>query len=132
MGWLSSLFGGGTGSAVDAIGSAFDKLFTSDEERAQAEAVLEKIKQQPQVMQVELNKIEAQHRSIVVAGWRPAIGWVVACGLFFSYVVNPVLSWYTGRTGPEIPIDAINEMAWALLGIYGSQRTFEKIKGRAK
>ncbi len=26
MGWLGSLFGGGTGSAVDAIGNAFDKL----------------------------------------------------------------------------------------------------------
>ena len=27
--------------------------------------------------QVELNKIEAGHRSIFVAGWRPFIGWVV-------------------------------------------------------
>ena len=29
--------------------------------------------------QVEVNKTEAAHKSLFVAGWRPAIGWI--CGL---------------------------------------------------
>ncbi|NQV36263.1 MAG: hypothetical protein HQ515_26460, partial [Phycisphaeraceae bacterium] len=37
------------------------------------------LKMAPSLAQIELNKIEAGHRSIFVAGWRPFIGWV--CGL---------------------------------------------------
>ena len=36
-------------------------------------------------LQGEINKIEAQHRTIFVAGWRPFIGWVcgfVVCSVF--------------------------------------------------
>ena len=37
-------------SPVEAVGNVFDKLFTSDEERANAEAVMAKIRQQPQIL----------------------------------------------------------------------------------
>jgi len=40
----------------------------------QAQAVLDKIAQKPTILQAEINKIEAKHRSLFVAGWRPAIG----------------------------------------------------------
>lgn len=37
---------------------------------------------QEQVMaQIEVNKIEAAHNSMFVAGWRPAIGWICALGM---------------------------------------------------
>ncbi len=41
--------------------------------------------------QIEVNKIEAAHESIFVAGWRPFVGWV--CGTAFAYcaIVEPVL-----------------------------------------
>ena len=32
-----------------------------------------------QLAQLEVNKVEAAHKSLFVAGWRPAIGWT--CGL---------------------------------------------------
>jgi hypothetical protein len=56
----SVLFGGGQAiaSPVEAVGNVFDKLFTSDEEKLQAQAVLEKLRQHPGELQVELNKIE--------------------------------------------------------------------------
>lgn len=38
MGWLAKLFGGG--NPIKDAGDSLDKLFTSDEERAQAQAVL--------------------------------------------------------------------------------------------
>ena len=41
----------------------------------QAQAVLDNIAQKPAILQAEINKIEALHRSLLVAGWRPAIGW---------------------------------------------------------
>jgi len=80
--WIK-LFGGAAAELIDALGFAVDKIFTNDEERIQAQAVLDKIAQKPAILQTEINKIEAQHRSLFIAGWRPAIGWVFAIGLTF-------------------------------------------------
>jgi len=126
----TKLFGGAAAEPIDALGSAVDKIFTNDEERMQAQAVLDKIAQKPAILQAEINKIEAQHRSLFVAGWRPAIGWVCAIGLAFPFILNPLIEW-AGGTGPKIPMDQLMELVVALLGL-GTLRTFEKLAGRAK
>lgn len=128
-----SFFTGGEAVAtpVNAVGNVLDQLFTSDEERLDKKIVMERLQQQPALAQVELNKVEAQHRSIFVAGWRPAIGWICAIGLGFMFVINPMLQWYTSKPGPELPEDVILELVLALLGL-GALRTFEKLKGKAK
>ena len=132
MSWLNGLFATSVApKAIEAIGGVFDKLFTSDEEREKAKAVLEKLKQHPAELQVELNKIEAGHRSVFVASWRPLIGYVCGLGLAFTFLINPCLEWYTGRPGPELPIDVLMELVLAMLGLSGL-RTFEKLKGLAK
>ena len=139
MAWWSIFTGGGKTIAepVEAIGNVFDKLFTSDEEREQAKFVLEKLRQRPAELQVELNKVEAQHRSVFVAGWRPAIGWVCAAGLAFTFVINPAIEWVSIfidqeiGTGPQVPTDVMMELVLAMLGM-GALRTFEKKTGNAK
>ena len=131
MNFLSSLLGGSAAQPIEAIGNVFDKLFTSDEERANAEAVLAKMAQQPHILQAEINKIEASHRSVFVAGWRPMLGWVCGFGIGFAYLINPVLQWYSGAPGPELPMEYMNELVFALLGL-GGLRTYEKIKGKAR
>ena len=130
MSYWTTLFGGAVAEPIDALGSAVDKIFTNDEEGKQAQAVLQKIAQQPAILQAEINKIEAQHRSLFVAGWRPAIGWVCAIGLAFPFILNPLIEW-AGGTGPNIPMDQLMELVVALLGL-GTLRTFEKLAGRAK
>ncbi|WP_017223783.1 3TM-type holin [Moritella dasanensis] len=130
MSFWTKLFGGAAAQPIDALGSAVDKIFTNDEERMQAQAVLDKIAQQPAILQTEINKLEAQHRSLFVAGWRPAIGWVCAIGLAFPFILNPLIEW-AGGTGPKIPMDQLMELVVALLGL-GTLRTFEKLAGRAK
>ena len=92
---------------------------------------MERIRQKPHILQAEINKIEASHRSIFVAGWRPAIGWVCAAGLAFPFLVNPVLQWWSGSPGPEMPTEALTSLIIALLGL-GSLRTVEKFGGKAK
>ena len=95
MSFWTKLFGGAVTEPIDALGSAVDKIFTNDEERMQAQAVLDKIAQKPAILQAEINKIEAQHRSLFVAGWLPAIGWVCTIGLaFYLKSVNRVGWWY--------------------------------------
>lgn len=136
MGLLSFLsIGKAAGDAiatpVEAIGNTLDQLFTSDEERAQAEMVMAKIKQEPQILQCEINKLEAQHRSIFVAGWRPFIGWVCGTALGWHYLGNPIMSWICAIWVPNIVAPVINgtgdliNLLLALLGMAGL-RTWDK------
>jgi len=128
--WLG--IGGETVAApINAVGNVLDNLFTSDEERLDKGIIMERLRQQPGMAQVELNKVEASHRSVFVAGWRPAIGWVCALGLFNTFLINPWLQWFTSKAGPELPQDIMLELVIALLGL-GALRTVEKMNGRAK
>lgn len=115
---------------VEAVGNALDKLFTSDEEREQAKAVMTRLRQAPGALQVELNKVEAAHKSVLVAGWRPWIGWMCGLGLANVFLINPWLQWFTGAPGPSLPVEAMMELVIAMLGLSGL-RTYEKLKGKA-
>mgnify|MGYP003627541020 FL=1 len=82
--------------------------------------------------QVALNKIEAAHKSIFVAGWRPMIGWTLALALAYQFVVAPFAYWATTAYGVEIPpLPSLDDNLWELLtGMLGMAglRTFEKLK----
>jgi hypothetical protein len=70
----TGILGGGVAEPVKAVGAILDYLFTSDEERLDKEQALLRLAQRPNLVPAKINKIEAQHRSIFVAGWRPFIG----------------------------------------------------------
>ena len=89
---------------------------------------------QEQVMaQIEVNKIEAAHNSMFVAGWRPAIGWICALGMAGNFLIIPFVNMALElfETGVEIPLIALSEMMPVLMGMLGlgAMRTFEKTKG---
>lgn len=136
MSILAKIFAAPAASAVDAVGNAFDQLFTSDEERANADAVLARIRQQPHILQAEISRVEAGHRTLFVAGWRPFIGWVCGLGLMWAFIGHPVFEWVAvvrdlGTEPPNIATENMMELVLALLGL-GGLRTFEKLGGRAK
>lgn len=125
---------------ITALGDLLDKLFTSDEEKLDKQAIIERLKQEPFLQQIEINKIEAQHRSVWVAGWRPYIGWICGTALAFVTLIDPMLSWYLTIFHPEIEPFELSEsrmsflfnIMFAILGINIGARTFEKVKGVAK
>ena len=131
MSILNWLGGKSIADPIDAIGNAVDKIFTSDDERLQAQAVIDKIRLQPAILNAELNKVEAKHRSVFVAGWRPAIGWICAAGIGFAFIGNPLLERFVGGDPVVVPLDMILELVLAMLGM-GALRTVEKIKGVTK
>jgi len=126
MSIFSVLFGGAAAAPINAIGGLLDKLFTSKEEKMTAEQLRLKLAAQPHLLQAEINKIEAAHRSIFVAGWRPFIGWVCGLGLFSAFLVGPLLS-YFGIPIPDFPLDHMMALVYALLGL-GGMRTYEKFR----
>jgi hypothetical protein len=86
--------------------------------------------------QIEVNKIEAAHTSVFVAGWRPAIGWCCAAGVSWVFFIGPVASWIVAVSGstiqpPQIETGYLFEMVFAMLGMSGL-RTFEKLKAVAR
>jgi len=76
--------------------------------------------------QIEVNKVEAAHKSLFVAGWRPACGWVCISALAYSTIISPILGiWFTV---PEVDTSLLTTVLMGMLGL-GAMRTFEKTKG---
>lgn len=83
--------------------------------------------------QLEVNKAEAAHKSLFVAGWRPAVGWVCVAGMAGNFIVIPLANFALALTGTAItiPLVALSEMMPVLMGMLGlgAMRTAEKVKG---
>lgn len=121
---------------AEGVMNGLDDLFTSDEEKAVAKFRMEKMLQQPHILQAMTNIEEAKHRSAFVAGWRPAIGWVAAIGLAYQFLVLPFAGLINSFTALPVELPAIQAaelmtLTLSLLGL-GGLRTFEKIKGVTK
>lgn len=113
--------------------SGLDGLFTSDEERKDAERKTLEVLQRPHILQAMTNLEEAKHRSVFVAGWRPSIGWICSLGLAYHFLVLPFASLISVYTNLPQPLPAIDSgelmtLVLSLLGL-GGLRTFEKSKG---
>ena len=84
--------------------------------------------------QMEINKIEAGHKSIFVAGARPAVMWICAAALGWNYLVLPILLWVGFLMDQDLsgaPKLDTGELTTILLGMLGlgGYRTYEKLKG---
>jgi hypothetical protein len=83
----------GIGSIIEGVGKIADDLITSDEERLQI-ALKERAMDVGLMQgQIEVNKAEAQHKSMFVAGWRPFIGWVGGLALAYQFLLYPLMVW---------------------------------------
>lgn len=126
MSFFSKLFGDTAAAPIDAIGKIVDDIHTSGEEKRDAEIKLTEVSNSLIRLQAEITKREAAHRSIFVAGWRPAIGWVCAIGLLTNFIVSPLLSpWYEIAVADSA---TMMSLVLALTGVAGL-RTVEKAKG---
>lgn len=132
MSLLSKFFSATAAEPIEAVGNVLDKLFTSDDEKLDKKIVLQRLLQQPRLVQAEISKVQAQHRSTFVAGARPFMMWVCGLGFLFAFVLNPILQWLAPEIGaPVLPLEVMMELALAMLGL-ASLRTVEKIKGVSK
>ena len=87
--------------------------------------------------QISINKAEAGHRSLFVAGWRPFLGWGLSFAMIWHFVLVPMLTFifaYIGIESPELPIFDIESLMTVLLGMLGlgGLRSYEKAKGISK
>lgn len=77
-------------------------------------------------------RMEAQHASMFVAGWRPFIGWILGIGVAYSFLLAPLIGgivaiWKPGFSLPVVD-DHLWELIFAMLGM-GALRSFDKLRG---
>ena len=83
--------------------------------------------------QLEVNKAEAAHTSMFVAGWRPAVGWCCVLGMAGNFMVIPFTNFVLALLEVEvvIPLIDLETMMPVLMGMLGlgAMRSYEKTKG---
>ena len=118
---------------VPAVTGILDKVIP-DKNQAQKLAheistLAEKQAHESMLAQIKVNEVQAAHKSLFVAGARPAIMWICALGLFYAVFAYPVLDiWFDM---PELNTDVLLPTMFGLLGL-GGMRSFEKAKGVAR
>lgn len=132
-------------SALFDLGkTAIDKIWPDPIKRAEELRKLEELKQagdlarlQAEVSlmlgQIEVNKAQAQHPSVFVAGARPAVMWIGAFGLAYAAIIEPLARFvarvcfdYSGEF-PVLDTTITMQVLFGVLGL-GAYRTYEKTK----
>lgn len=137
MGLLSSIVGGGVVDVAKGIGEVVDKFVETADEKRAWEAIKLKMAQEPQLAQIEINKLEAQHRTVFVAGWRPAIGWICATALAWNFIIQPIMMWVAFlfevdiSSAPELNAGDLMTILLGMLGL-GGLRSYDKSVGTSK
>ena len=133
----------GIGTVIESVGKVASDLVTTEKERMQLELEGRKLDQAIDLAQIGVNNTEAQHTSVFVAGWRPAIGWVGAAAMAYQFLLYPLLTWLWAlaqanghlpagmQPPPMLDADALWVILSGILGIAG-MRSFEKTKGVAR
>jgi hypothetical protein len=139
MSILSKLIGGGVGEMAKGVANAIDTFVETEEERKAADILLQKTQQEPDKWQAVTNQIEAAHRSIFVAGWRPFLGWVCGIGIAWHFIGLPFASFILAALGKQIlvsalPVVSASELLTLVFGMLGlgAARTYEKKNGLTK
>ena len=127
-------------SLLPVVGDVLDRFFPNKEEKERAareiEAKLAEHLAKIDIAQLEVNKQEAAHRSMFVAGWRPFVGWTCGLALFYTYVARPIAMFVMAQTGdlvqlPHLDLSTMMPVLLGMLGL-GGLRTYEKFKGVTK
>lgn len=134
-------------AAFEIGGKVIDRLWPDPTQRNKAKLELLEMQQKGELaqlasetelakIQAEINKQEAAHRSVFVAGWRPFIGWVCGAAFGYHFILQPMIVFYMTVQGhevklPDFEIQALITVLMGMLGL-GGLRTYEKIKGVAK
>ena len=132
------------GGLFDLAGKVFDKIFPNPQQAAEAKLKLFEMQQAGELKlleaetalaqgQISINKAEAESPDFFRGGWRPFIGWVCGLGLFYQFLLRPLLTFILMvfetkvQTMPALELDTLMTLLFGILGL-GAMRTTEKLK----
>ena len=119
------MFASLTSLIAPAAMSILEKAIPDKDLREKLRHELAVLADQQITAQIKVNKVEAAHKSLFVAGWRPSIGWICGLALLYSTIISPILGiWFTV---PDVDTSLLTTILMGMLGL-GTLRTVEKIQ----
>lgn len=122
-------------AVLDIIKGPVDKLIPDKDAKQKFRHEIEKQILGSDLKQMEVNKAEANHPSIFVAGWRPFIGWICGLALAWHFIFYDFLNWLRIAFFADAPAppplngtETLITVLMSLLGL-GGMRTLEKMRG---
>lgn len=130
----------GIGTLVESITGIIEHFTTNKTEEDKNKLTLALAKLQAEIQtqqreadllihQLEINKAEASNPHFFVSGWRPAASWVCILGMLYSFVLFPILTWFSILNGLTAPPDTNTEILTGILLALLGLRTYEKKQG---
>ena len=120
-------------SLVGPVAGLLDKFIEDkDQKNALAHEIATMSERHAQELmkgQLDVNKTEAAHKSLFVAGWRPSIGWVCSLGLLYNTIIANILGIWVDL--PEIDTTLLVPVMMGMLGL-GAMRSYEKVNSVAR
>ena len=118
------------------VSAILDKFIEDKDQKAQLAhdiaTMAEKHAHEAVQAQLEINKKEAEHPSLFVSGWRPAVGWVCVLGMAGNFITIPFTNMILELFEYDvvIPLIDMETLLPVLLGMLGlgAMRTVEKVK----
>lgn len=143
---ITGLLGPILGKVVDTVGSKLGVDMDSDalkEKKLDIELELkklvaeqEKLIQEANIAQIQVNQEEAKNANIFVSGWRPFIGWICGSALAYHFIIQPLIIFLAASAGHtiELPMFDMQSLLTVLMGMLGlgAMRSYEKVYGVAR
>lgn len=118
---------------IGPISKILDKFVADKDLKVKLEHELKNELHRANLAQVEVNKIEAAHRTVFVAGWRPFTGWSCAIALTYHFIIEPVIVFILAINNIQVQLPTFDmaSLLTVLMGMLGlgGLRTYEKSKG---
>jgi hypothetical protein len=121
---------------IGTVTGLLDKFIEDKDQKAalahEIATMSQKYAQESALAQVEVNKVEAAHKSLFVSGWRPFIGWTCGLGMFGNFITIPFSNFVLALLEldiviPLVPLETMMPVLMGMLGL-GAMRTFEKTR----
>ena len=122
---------------IGPVTSLLDKFVEDKDQKAklahEVATMAQRHAQELAKAQLEVNKAEAAHSSMFVAGWRPAVGWCCVLGMAGNFLIIPMANFTLAlmEVQVNIPLIDLETMMPVLMGMLGlgAMRSYEKVKG---
>ena len=117
---------------IKPLSKILDKFVADKDLKAKLQHELDTEIHRANLAQIDVNKAEASHKSLFVAGWRPFVGWVCAGALAYHFILQPILVFAISVYGisitlPEFDMGSLMTILMGMLGL-GGLRTLEKVQ----
>ena len=121
---------------IEPVSQILDKFVADKDLKAKLQHELNTELHKANMAQLEVNKVEAAHKNMFVAGWRPFVGWCCASALAYHFILQPILVFILSLSGyqvalPEFDMNSLMTVLLGMLGL-GGMRSLEKINGVAR